>query len=192
MSRAVLTGVDQPNIVTDLVLRSGQWATAPAMAATAVPTLNDFRFSPITFAQGGSINALGVLVSNAGTTGALVRLGIYEQTTADPLLFTLLAEPTTQGAGDAAGAKTLSLSTPLRVERGKVYAVGSVSQVATSTVYCGGPSRASVTGTDLNGILGSTSVAGYVVTGVTGALPSTISAPALNVGSMPRVAVRAV
>lgn len=134
------------------------------------------RAIPVVPAIGTTINALAFEVTTAGSAGALVRVGVY-RTAANGIDLELIVDGGTIDA-TTAGTKTKSLTAP--VKAGEIIWLASVPQGAATTapilrciqnttpVYLGA--------TDPN-LMMQNQLSGLQVSGVTGALPTTITAP---------------
>lgn len=97
------------------VIGSGYWCYSPYLATpsgTAWPIINRAYISPHFFPESVDITALAVNVAGAGTSGNVIRLGIYAAGS-DGLPSTVLAQGTV--AGDSTGYKTLTLGSAVTI-----------------------------------------------------------------------------
>lgn len=102
---------------------------AGSAPGTASHTANVLRAIPFTSPRGGTITALN-FASTAASAGTNARIGIYTNTSTTDLRPNTLIE----GSGDisvaAAGLKTLTLTTPLVLDRDALYWFAIVTSAA--------------------------------------------------------------
>lgn len=151
--------------------------------STIVPGADELRAALIGVPTSITVNSIACEVTSAGTTGAVIRLGIYNTTDGFPTTLVLDA-----GTVDATttGAKTITISQALAAG---TYCLAAVVQGGATT-------RPTVRVVSLaSGIPQPTSTAYhrscFTQYAVTGALPATFTTtPGIDSGDMPHVQIR--
>lgn len=104
---------NSPSFFPGSFTRPGQFWIPPTFlgfpSGTSWPIINRAYATRFFFARPTTITAVGINVTVAGTASNVVRLGIYTDNNDSP---GIVVDQTTV-AGDATGAKTWTLSTPL-------------------------------------------------------------------------------
>ena len=148
--------------------------------ATITTTLNWLIFAPLKLLN-RSYSGIGIMLTTAGSTGAVVRLGLYERNS-DGSVGSLLVDAGTVGTASGSGFLFAAISyTPTTPD---VYAA-FVSQTAT----CGVRGYNNNSSVHWNGLLHLNGEAQgmYVQSSVSGALPSSPSPSTQNDANVPTV-----
>lgn len=168
-------------------LKSGLYYVAPHISTNTMGmTTGTMRGARFTTQRAAMLNSLAVNVTVAGSTGSVVRLGIYEERT--PGTATLLLDAGTVDS-TTTGAKALAVTQ--RVKPGVTYwlvAVGQGAPTTNPTVSAMNAAPPQLGDANAATVLGNT-LAGLTSGGVTGALPSSITIAGAT--QVPKVAVRA-
>jgi hypothetical protein len=155
---------------------------------TATFSFNSARLVPLFMAKNATLNAVGMFITTAGSTGTVVRMGLYEADPLDEQPLTLIQDFGTV-VGTTTGFKSFTgLSIALEAKR---YYVASAAQVGTTTSpVCSSTSDQHPGVTAGNGATptGNFAFPGFSVS-ATGAFAATITASATN-GAMPKTYVR--
>lgn len=165
-----ITGDLTPGGARGQAMQSGYWYSTPASSVgTVIPTNGTMRASKLVVGSPCTLNAICTSVTVAGSTGALVRLGIYADAGDAP--GALLVDAGTVD-GTVVGQTAATISLPVAAEQ--VLWLAVVTQGAPTT----GPTVRNFTAPTA---LGDTSAATVLdndltaaqATGITGALPTT-------------------
>lgn len=171
---------------------SGQyyWPIGTALTSTSIVLGNGiFRWTPAFIPSNITATRIFAEVTTAGTSGAVLRLGIYSRT--GELTGSLVVDAGTID-GTVAAVQELTINTPLT--RGWYY-FGAALEGAPATQPTvrvltpgGSPTGPIPAGTSLPsaGAVGL----GYGATGVTGALPATISGLLSGASAPPRIGIK--
>lgn len=172
------------------------WLTSPGLApSSAVQSNGTCNTSPIVIPVAGTIAAMGVNVSSAGSTGSVYRFGIYSDSAGFP--GALLLDAGTVGT-TLTGVATITFDglsgrpNPLAVAAGRYWLVGVPQGAPTTspTITVNTGSSPLITASSaINAIVLSSAAYAYGSL-VTGALPSNFTASPTSTTSSPRVAVK--
>jgi len=147
----------------------GRWEGVPGPNSALTTTADLLIVSPIFFSQAVTLDRIAARVNTAGSSGSVVRLGIYGSTsTMFPGALALDA-----GTIDGTSATTQEINISITLPAG-VYWIGAVSQgsPATHPILTGRSGNISPMFSDTSNP-GQSSQGGLSQTGVTGALAST-------------------
>ena len=143
--------------------------------ATFVLNSNVGYFSPLLVTKSITVKAIGVDITSGGSAGALVRLGIYNDTGSGSPGTVLLDAGTTAATGT--GAVSIGISITLTPGLYWLVAAGQGAPATQPTLEAlfGGNPYVAVTSLTDGGNIG-----GYQVAGISGALPGTPSVSDAN------------
>ena len=155
-----------------------------ASAGTASTNTNYFQAMPIYIPSTTTFDRIGVTTTSV-TTGGNIRLGIYSDNAGLPSTLVLDSGVIAYSANSTAYMATIS-----QTLTAGWYWLGSVIQSGSSTwLGYGAYPTQGMSGLMLSNTSGSLIICAYQ-TGVTGALPSTLSSPAISGYSQPVVYLR--
>jgi hypothetical protein len=181
-----------PNTVGYQVgLASGRYGVAGSRVWTGpgATTQNLLLFAPVTFLAARTVTGLGTRVWTAGSTGAVMRLGLYD-VASDGRPGALLVDT---GSVSATAAGNIFGTVSYAVSTGRRYYVAFVSQGGPTTApqFLASSNTAPMMGEHFTtSELSSTIIhGGYGITGVTGALTSDASSAAIAGELPPRIYV---
>lgn len=154
------------------IYKTGWYYTAAANTQTHIPVEAEMRCSPFFVAEDITLDRIGLEVTSAGTAGALIRLGIYEDN-GDGIPGALVIDAGTVDA-TTTGVKEIVISQALA--RGDFHLAAAVQGAAATR-----PTIRAHSGSDAMFPAGhptATQISAYPIagsyqTGVTGALPAT-------------------
>ena len=139
--------------------------------------------TPFICPEAMTVDAIGCYVKTGGTAGAVVRLGVYQPSAANPYRLTLssayatlLSDAGTVAATSSDTRATATLASALTFAAGATFCVGVAVQVATVGIYCEANSNlfSGPWGSASDLILNGSNV-GVLATGVTSSLPATFT-----------------
>lgn len=184
--------VNAGTINLEVPMRAGDYYSA-SFPGTSSGTfnLNSLTGSVLVPARSTSLVRIGVRVTVAGSTGAVIRLGVYT------FNFATNGATLVQDAGtvDATttGYKELTINASIGV--GQAYFIGAVIQGAPTTIptiNIGTGSHPQLSGNSSGDSMITNSIPGLQTGGISGALPSTLAAGSLiAAGTCAKVVVRA-
>lgn len=156
--------------------------------STSSITLNSLQIVPLDCPLGGRIDTLGLEVTVAATAGGVIRFGAYTANAAG-LPTNLIGD---YGTIDSTTTGTKSLSVTQTFSDTRVW-LCIVAQVANCTVRSiGSAVDRRVPVSSLASATGSNGINGLTYAGVTGALPSTLTAGSLGLSTQsPAIVFRA-
>jgi len=193
-------GFDEINITRDMFaklaaaggipMRSGHSYAAPtANTQTAINAEGSMRGGLLTVGVAGTLNQIAIEIVTGGTSGALVRLGIYDFNPSTGVATLLVDAGTVDGV--ATGIKTASISQAVTAGQTLLLTAtpqGGAGTRSTLRMHVGSDPRI---GDSAVSTLAATMLLGYQVASVSGSLPSTPTLALAGSGSIPRVMVRA-
>lgn len=166
-----------------LILGQNMWVCVPGTQAMVTPTLNAMTAHRIILEQSISVKALAIDV-NTGVASAAARIGLYTDAPGQP--GNLLYDSGSLAAATSATVVTATPGSPIALSAG-AYWLACVFQTAASNVY--GVTPADLVSMTTAALALQNTLAGWSVTGVSGALPSTVSSGNGTAGPVPRVAL---
>lgn len=141
-------------------------------------TINGATFNGTAYATsiwlgvGGTVTRIACEVSTVGSTGALIRLGIYADDGAGAPGALLVDGGTIDAT--VLGFSEVTLGTPLALAVGRYWLVGVFQGAPTTQPIMRASAGTQIVGAgSTSGVFGTPTAAGWTMTGATGALPST-------------------
>lgn len=162
------------------------WNVCRSFTSSATNTAGSLRLWPMLIGRATTFNRISVYVTAAGSASTVVRMGIYTSTT-NGMPNTLVAGSETTQDGTVVNTSTVAGQTiNVTLDPGRYY-VGAVSQGSgtmptTTRGDYGWLDINYANGTDFTNIM-SVAAQVFLVSSVTGALPSTISGGSLGFGA---------
>ena len=174
-------------------MKVGNYYTTGAGQSTTVFPEADMRCAPIVIGRPGTIDAIAISITGAGTAGAVVRLGLYADDGTGELPGALLSECTATVDGTAIGAVAKTLTTPQKVQAGQKVWVAAVVQggaVTRPTVrFNQNVSNPAIGDSSISAVLDNTLTGAQSSAAVAGALPANFAG--FHTGNSFRLAIRA-
>ena len=166
-----------------VITGSNMWVCVPGSQSMVTPTINVLNLHRIVLEQSVSVKALAIDV-NSGVATATCRIGLYTDAPGQP--GTLLYDSGSLAAATSATVVTGTPGSPIALSAG-AYWLGCVFQTAVSNVY--GVIPADLVSMTTAALALQNTLAGWGTSGVSGALPSTVSSGNGTGGPVPRVAL---
>lgn len=162
---------------------SAEYYIAPARRVTVTPPRGELHLTPVWLTSGCTIDRIGVEVVSAGAAGAVARMGMYADS-GGGFPSTLIVDGGTVTTTVSGVVEQVTVSVAIAADG--LYWLAVVCQVASGTPQLRGcdmigvlPHRCDVTVP----LAAVASQAGYGYSGITGALPATLTQPPTSIAA---------